>query len=127
VIPARQDEHETLETLFKNVDLSFAYNLIKQCFHARGPGRPPSNPSGLFRTFLIRLMKATRNLREMTQILNTDQKMRKLCLIKDNQKGYTRNVMSRFSKRAGQDNLNKIIGRRVIELLKTHNITVKLT
>jgi hypothetical protein len=45
VILARQDEHETLETLFKNVDLSFAYNLIKQCFHASGPGRPPRNPA----------------------------------------------------------------------------------
>jgi hypothetical protein len=89
MIPARQDEHETLETLFKNVDLSFANNLIKQCFHASGPGRPPRNPSGLFRAFLIMQMKVVRSLREMTRILNTDQRIRKLCLIKYNQKGYT--------------------------------------
>jgi transposase len=119
VIPARQDEHETLETLFKNVDLSFAYDLIKQCFHDSGPGRPPRNPSGIFRAFLIMRMKAIRSLREMTRILNSDQRIRKLCLIKDNQKGYTRSVMSRFSKRVGQDNLNKIIDQKVIKLLKS--------
>jgi transposase len=119
VIPARQDEHETLETLFKNVDLRFANNLIKQCFHVSGPGRPPRNPSGIFKAFLIMKMKAIRSLREMTRILNTDLRIRKLCLIKDNQKGYTRSVMSRFSKRVGQDNLNKIIGKKVIKLLKT--------
>lgn len=55
----------------------------------------------------------------MTRILNTDLRIRKLCLIKDNQKGYTRSVMSRFSKRVGQDNLNKIIDQKVIELLKS--------
>jgi transposase len=119
VIPARQDEHETLETFFKNVDLSFAYSLIRQCFHVSGPGRPPRNPKGLFRAFLIMRMKAIRSLREMTRILNADSRIRKLCLIKDSQKGYTRSVMSRFSKRVGQNNLNKIIDQKVIKLLKT--------
>jgi transposase len=112
VIPARQDEHETLETLFKNVDLSFANNLIKQCYHDSGSGRPPRNPSGLLRSFLVMRMKAIRSLREMTRILNTDHRIRKLCLIKDNQKG-------RFSKRVGLENLNTIIDQKVIKLLKT--------
>jgi transposase len=119
VIPARQDEHETLEAFFKNIDLSFANSLLKQCFHIKGPGRPPRNPSGLFRAFLIMRMKGIRSLREMTRILDTDQRIRKLCLIKDHQKGYTRSIMSRFSKRVGQDNLNKIIDQKVITLLKT--------
>jgi len=64
-------------------------------------------------------MKAIRSLREMTRILNTDFRIRKLCLIKDNQRGYTRSVMSRFSKRVGQDNLNRIIDQKVIKLLKS--------
>ena len=119
MIPARQDEHETLETFFKNVDLSFANNKIKQCFHASGPGRPPRSPLGVFRAFLIMRMKAIRSLREMTRILNTDIRIRRLCLIKDKQKGYTRSVMSRFSKRVGEGNLNKIIDQKVVKLLKT--------
>jgi len=63
-------------------------------------------------------MKAVRSLREMTRILNTDQRIRKLCLIKDNQKGYTRSVLSRFSRRVGEENLNKIIDSKVAKLLK---------
>jgi DDE family transposase len=70
-------------------------------------------------------MKAVRSLREMTRILNTDQRIRKLCLIKDSQKGYTRSVLSRFSRRVGEENLNKIIDRKVVKLLKSqHNSEV---
>jgi hypothetical protein len=64
-------------------------------------------------------MKGIRSLREMTRILDTDKRIRKLSFIKENQKGYTRSVMSRFSKRVGQDNLNRIIDQKVIELLKS--------
>ena len=41
---AGQDEYETLETFFDNVDLSFAERLVRECFHVSGPGRPPRNP-----------------------------------------------------------------------------------
>ena len=63
-------------------------------------------------------MKAVRSLREMTRILNTDLRIRKLCLIKDKQKGYTRSVLSRFSRLVGEENLNKIIDCKVVKLLK---------
>jgi transposase len=63
-------------------------------------------------------MKAARSLREMTRILNTDHRIRKLCLIRNGQKGYTRSVLSRFSKIVGEENLNKIIDQKVIKLLK---------
>jgi len=63
-------------------------------------------------------MKAVRSLREMTRILNTDKRIRRLCLIKKAQKGYTRSVLSRFSKRVGEERLNRIIDHKVINLLK---------
>jgi hypothetical protein len=63
-------------------------------------------------------MKAVGSLREMTRILNTDQRIRKLCLIKDTQKGYTQSVLSRFFKRVGEENLNKIIDSKGVKLLK---------
>lgn len=81
--------------------------------------RPPRNPAELFKAFLIMRMKAIRSLREMTRILNTDQRIRMLCLIKNNQEWYKRCVMSRFSKRMRQDNLNRIIGQKVIKLLNS--------
>ena len=54
----------------------------------------------------------------MTRILNTDKRIRKLCLIRNGQKGYTRSVLSRFSRRVGEESLNKIIDHKVIKLLK---------
>ena len=111
--------YEALETLFSKVDLSFAQKVLNEPFHQAGsPGRPQRNPLGLFRTFLIMRMKAVRSLREMTRILNTDQRIRRLCLVKDSQKGYTRSVLSRFSKRVGEENLNKIIDCKVAKLLE---------
>ena len=65
-------------------------------------------------------MKAVRSLREMTRQLDTDPRLRKLCLIKQNEKGYTRSVMSRFVKKVGEDKLNKIIEEKVTKLLKNN-------
>jgi hypothetical protein len=117
---AGQDEHETLETLFKNVDLSFARNVLRGCFHASGAGRPPRNPLGVFRAFIIMRMKGVRSLREMTRLLDVDTRLRKLCLIKEDEKGYPRSVLSRFIRKVGEDNLTKIIEEKVVRLLKTN-------
>ena len=54
----------------------------------------------------------------MTRLLDVDQRLRKMCLIKPEEKSYTRSVLSRFSRKIGEDNLNKIIDEKVISLLK---------
>jgi len=64
-------------------------------------------------------MKAVRSLREMTRLLDTDPRLRKLCLIRQNEAGYPRSVLSRFVRKVGEDNLNKIIDEKVTKLLKT--------
>jgi hypothetical protein len=63
-------------------------------------------------------MKAVRSLREMTRLLDTDQRLRKLCLIRKGESGYLRSVISRFTVKVGEDNLNKIIDEKVVKLLK---------
>jgi len=55
----------------------------------------------------------------MTRLLDTDPRLRKLCLIKKDEKGYTRSVLSRFIRKVGEDKLIKIIEEKVIKLLKT--------
>jgi len=94
---------------------------LKECFHTSGPGRPPRNPMGLFRAFIVMRMKGVRSLREMTRLLDSDPRLRKLCLINKDEKGYTRSVLSRFIRKVGEDNLNKIIEEKVIKLLKSNN------
>jgi hypothetical protein len=63
-------------------------------------------------------MKGVRTLREMTRLLDTDQRLRKLCLIKPDEAGYPRSVLSRFIRKVGEDNLARIIGEKVVKLLK---------
>ena len=63
-------------------------------------------------------MKAIRSLREMTRLLDTDTRLRKLCLIKEKERGYPRSVLSRFTRKVGEDNLTTIIEEKVVKLLK---------
>jgi hypothetical protein len=63
-------------------------------------------------------MKAVRSLREMTRLLDTDLRLRKLCLVKKKETAYPRSVLSRFSGKVGEDKLTKIIEEKVVKLLK---------
>jgi transposase len=118
VSPIGQDEHETLETLFQNVDLSIAEKQARECFHTAGPGRPPRSPLGLLRAFIVMRMKEIRSLRELARILDVDPRMRRLCLIKDGERGYPRSVLSRFTRRVGAERLRRIIDEKVVMLLR---------
>jgi hypothetical protein len=75
---------------------------------------------GLFRTFIVMRMKGVRSLREMTRILDTDHRLRRLCLVKPGEKGYTRSVLSRFIRQIGETRLINIMEEKVVKLLK-HN------
>jgi len=66
-------------------------------------------------------MRGVRSLREMTRLLDSDPRLRKLCLIKKDQTGYPRSVLSRFTRKVGEDNLNKIIEEKDIKLLNSNH------
>ena len=103
------------------MDLSFAKAALLGCFHTVGPGRHPRSPLGVFRTFIVMRMKGVRTLREMTRLLDTDLRLRRLCLLKKGEAGYPRSVLSRFIRKVGEDNLTKIIEEKVVKLLKRSN------
>ena len=88
--------------------------MLLGCFHADGAGRPPRNPLGLFRTFIVMRMKAVRSLREMTRLLDTDPRLRRLCVIKPSEAAYPRSVLSRFIPKVGEENLTRIIEEKVV-------------
>jgi len=54
----------------------------------------------------------------MSRILDTDPRLRKLCLIKPGETAYPRSVLSRFIRRVREDNLVKIIEEKVVKLLE---------
>jgi hypothetical protein len=119
---SRQDEHETLETLFKNIDLSIAQQQLIGCYHTTGPGRPPRNPIGILRAFIVMRMKGLRSLRELTRILDTDSRIRRICLIKKSERGYPRSVLSRFAHLIGAEAIRLIIEEKVIMLLRRSRV-----
>jgi hypothetical protein len=63
-------------------------------------------------------MKAIRSIRELTRILDVDQRMRRLCLIKKDEGGYPRSVLSRFIHLIGAETLRLIIDEKVAMLLR---------
>jgi hypothetical protein len=63
-------------------------------------------------------MRGFRSLREMARLLDIDPRLRKLCLIKQGESGYPRSVLSRFTRKVGEDKLNKIIDEKVVTLLE---------
>jgi hypothetical protein len=54
------------------------------------------------------------SLRELTRILDADQRIRRLCLIQDDEIGYTRSVLSRFTKRVVAETMRLIIEEKVV-------------
>ena len=65
-------------------------------------------------------MKGVRSLREITRLLDVDQRLRKICLLKPGEAAYSRSVLSRFTRKVGEDSINKIIDEKVVELLKVN-------
>jgi hypothetical protein len=63
-------------------------------------------------------MKGIRSLRELARILDVDQRMRRLCLIRRDENGYPRSVLSRFTHLVGAEALRLIIEEKVIWLLR---------
>ena len=66
-------------------------------------------------------MKGVRSLREMTRLLDSDPRLRKLCLIKTGEAAYSRSVLSRFIRKVGEDSLTRIIEEKVVKLLKRND------
>jgi len=66
-------------------------------------------------------LKGIRSLRELTRILDVDRRLRRLCLIHGNQRGYPRSVISRFTRRVGADVLQLIVEEKVIHLLRSRS------
>ena len=75
------------------------------------------------RAFIVMRMKGVRSLREMTRLLDSDLRLRRLCLIKPAEAGYPRSVLSRFIRKIGETRLINIIEEKVVKLLKRNDAT----
>ena len=67
-------------------------------------------------------MKGIRSLRELTRILDVDHRIRRLCLIRPSERGYSRSVISRLTKRVGAERLQLMIAEKAVQLLRRSNV-----
>jgi transposase len=67
-------------------------------------------------------MKGIRSLRELTRVLDVDPRIRRLCLIEDGERGYSRSVLSRFTRLMGAEKLRRIIDEKVVMLLRRSGV-----
>ena len=67
-------------------------------------------------------MKEMRSLRELSRTLDVDQRLRRLCLIDDGERGYPRSVLSRFANLEGAERLRRIIDEKVVMLLRRSEV-----
>ena len=93
--------YETLESLLRNLDLSFVERLVTGCYHQDGPGRPQREPLGLFKAHLARRFLRISGLRELERRLRIDERLRTICSIAGKEPTYGRSVLSRFNQRLG--------------------------
>ena len=59
----------------------------------------------------------------MTRLLDSDLRLRRICLLKPGEAGYPRSVRSKFIRKVGEDELARIIEEKVIKLLKRNDVS----
>jgi IS5 family transposase len=118
--------YETLETLFRKVDLSFAEKVLKEVFHPKGsPGRPPRKPIGVFKAHLLRRLRHIPSDRMLVRQLWKDPRLKQICDIEASQPPYGIAVLSRFRSRVGPKRLSRITDDLIETLVKKGRVKGK--
>jgi IS5 family transposase len=115
--------YEALETLFSNVDLTFAQKILNEPYHQTGSrGRPPRNPLGLFKAHIVRRVKHIPSDRMLVRQMWKDPRLKKICDIETNEPPYGIAVLSRFRSKVGPERLSKIVNQAVEVLVASGRI-----
>ena len=118
--------YETLETLFRKVDLSFAEKALKEVFHPKdSPGRPPRSPIGIFKAQLLKRLRHIPSDRMLVRQLWKDPRLKAICDIEASQPPYGIAVLSRFRSRVGPERLARITDDLIETLVKEGRVRGK--
>ena len=109
--------------MLDSLDLGFVQRLLESCYHRNRAGRPPRNPSGLFKAHLTKRFLRISSLHELERRLSVDERLRAICGIAREESAYGRTVLSRFNQRLGARRLKRIVDKQVKKLI--HRRVVK--
>ncbi len=107
-------DFESLEVLFRNLNLDRVRDVLMGAYHRLGAGRPPFNPLGLLRFKIVLVLKGYRSQRALEREIRVDSRVRRLCSFNVIP---SHSTVVRFERRIGVDRLKKLIGQVVESLV----------
>jgi len=108
-------DFESLEVLFRNLNLDRVRDVLMSAYHRFGAGRPPFNPLGLLRFKIVLVLKGYRSQRALEREIRVDSRVRRLCSFNTIP---SHSTVVRFERRIGVDRLKRLIGQVVDSLVR---------
>lgn len=108
-------DFESLEVLFKNLNLDRVRDVLVSAYHRLGAGRPPFNPLGLLRFKVILVLKGYRSQRSLEREIRVDSRVRGLCSFNAIP---SHSTVVRFERRIGVERLKKLISHVIEDLVR---------
>jgi len=108
-------DFESLEVLFRNLNIGRVRDVLMSAYHRFGAGRPPFNPLGLLRFKVVLVLKGYRSQRSLEREVRVDSRVRRLC-------GFnvipSHSTVVRFERRIGVERLKRLIRCVVGDLVR---------
>ncbi|MBS7622226.1 transposase [Candidatus Bathyarchaeota archaeon] len=110
-------EYEALYDLFQALDLGFVEKRLVRSYGKRSRvGRPHRNLLGMFKAELIKRLRRIESYAEPYRLLEADDVLRSLCIIREDEKPYHPSILLRFRRRIGPECFQSLVNRLVKQL-----------
>jgi len=109
--------YEALWHIFEALDLGFVERVLSVNYGRRSKvGRPNRSLVGMFKTELVKRLIRIEGYEELYRLLQVDNALRSLCLIKDWEKPYHPSTLSRFRRRIGPEGFERLMKHLIRQL-----------
>jgi len=103
-------EYEALYGIFESLDLGFVERSLSRSYGRRSRvGRPHRSLLGMFRAELLKRLRRIESYEELYRLLDADDVLRSLCIIKEGEKPYHPSTLQRFRQRIGSEGFNNLL------------------
>ena len=110
--------HEDVALILFRLDLHDVEKVVREPYHGEGPGRPPRKPMGIFKALIVKRLRQIPSDRELYRRLWSDEELRMICDIEEEERPYHPSQLTRFRKRVGPERLEGIMNSLVEELVE---------
>jgi len=103
--------------MFQALDLKSVERSLSKSYGRRSRvGRPHRSLLGMFKAELIKRLRRIESYEELHRLLQADDALRSLCIIKDGEKPYHPSILLRFRRRVGPQGFHRLMNRLIKQL-----------